>query len=146
MKNYLNLEGLSQFLNNLFKKFSIIGHNHTIADINDLDFYNILESFDDDYGNVTIECDSIKTSISSTIDSDGNVKIVCISESKEYEDELSKYEVKLNEYEVKFGEYEDKLSELEAKVESLTSLTSDVENLTSIINDNDILIANNVSN
>lgn len=130
MKSYLNFEGLSQFLNNLLKKFSIIGHNHTMADISDFD--DTLASFEDGSGNVTIECISINTSISSTIDSNGNVKIVCISELKEYEDKLN--------------EYEDKLSELETKVKSLTSLTSDVESLTSIINDNDILIANNVSN
>lgn len=113
MKDYLSFEGLSHFFNNLFEKFSIIGHNHTVADISDLD--NSLASFEDGSGNVTIECISINTSISSTIDSNGDVKIVCVSELKEYED---------------------KLIELETKIESLTS----------IINDNDILIANNVSN
>ena len=32
MKDYINFEGLSNFLDNLFNKFSTIGHKHNYCD------------------------------------------------------------------------------------------------------------------
>lgn len=57
MKDYLNFEGLSRFLNNLFLKFAVISHTHTKYDIVDLNTLTVI-SDDDSNGNVTLICTS----------------------------------------------------------------------------------------
>lgn len=93
MKDYLNFEGLSHFLNKLLNKFSVIGHSHTKSEISDLE----------------------EMSVIATDDGNGNVSLICTSET-------ATYNIRLN------------------------TLEEEVATLNSIVNDNEILVANNASN
>lgn len=60
MKYYINFDALSHFLNNLFNKFAVIGHKHTRKEITDLEEMTVIAT-DDNNGNVLLVCTSEST-------------------------------------------------------------------------------------
>lgn len=63
MKYYLDFEGLSYFLNNLYNKFSILGHKHTKSEITDLEDLSSIATYNERLSNLEKEVESLNSII-----------------------------------------------------------------------------------
>lgn len=103
MKDYINFEGLSNFLDNLFKKFSIIGHTHSKDEISDLQDMTAIATDDDN----------------------GNVVLVCTSASTTYNDRLNVLEEEVETINTDVSTLNTNMSTLNTEVETLNTVIND---------------------